>query len=458
MPLPNSSSSYYLRNPFTQQYLTVSSTDKSYLIPSDLLAVNLLQQWRFPSAGPGQVYLQNVGTGQYFKAYSYNTNYNGYAKVTMGDTPDAVTVTETNGQLMIMVQNATTSNNACYIHDEGGIFAVTATYSFSKNELTRRHWGMQAVGDLPPGPMVNKNPLPKGFYRIRTFNGGYLLTMPDKAIAGKSLPYVSKQVPKNDNQKWAVTPQPNGYYTISSSGNGLYLAGSPTNLVEGATLIGQSLGTGDTAFQWNVQTFNPGVMFFIGPPNTELSIGFSSYQAENLEVVNLKTSDNIPSQIWFFETFKQIGAAVFHGKRLLAPGNYILEICQDNTFVKVLNTDDMAIASTQANGTKFTVIYADNDTPNFILSYTDASSATAYLTAAEERVETTALKKQATEWVLLPLQHKDEGIAYHICDASSSDPRKAISARMVLDRTRSFFALDPLAEQEVLQMWRFIDA
>ena len=51
--------------------------------------------------------------------------------------------------------------------------------------------------------MINKNPLPKGMYRIRSFNGTYLLTMPQDANAseGNKSPYVSKQIPKNDAQK-----------------------------------------------------------------------------------------------------------------------------------------------------------------------------------------------------------------------------------------------------------------
>jgi len=56
--------------------------------------------------------------------------------------------------------------------------------------------------------------------------------------------------------QWSVQPQSNNLYTIRNTGTQLYLAVSTSNLVEGAPLIGQS-----TAFEWNIQTFGPGVMF-----------------------------------------------------------------------------------------------------------------------------------------------------------------------------------------------------
>ena len=55
--------------------------------------------------------------------------------------------------------------------------------------------------------------------------------------------------------QWSVQPQSNGLYTIRNAGTQLYLAG-PSNLVEGAHLIGQS-----TAFEWNIKTPGPGVIF-----------------------------------------------------------------------------------------------------------------------------------------------------------------------------------------------------
>jgi len=56
--------------------------------------------------------------------------------------------------------------------------------------------------------------------------------------------------------QWSVQSQSNGLYTIRNTGTRLYLAGSASNLVEGAHLIGQS-----TTFEWSIQTFGPGVNF-----------------------------------------------------------------------------------------------------------------------------------------------------------------------------------------------------
>jgi len=198
--------------------------------------------------------------------------------------------------------------------------------------------------------------------------------------------------------------------------------------------------------------------FFIGLRDSNLSIGFSNYEAEDLEAVALETSDNIPSQIWYFETFKILSPATFHGKRILDAGDYTIELCNNNYYLKVLAASgDLSSTSTATQGTKFTVAYADDTTPNFTLSFTD-SYGTSYFVVTTDHLETIDTKKKATKWVILLLEHEDGGDAYHICDASSEDPRKAISSRQITNGRKSNFAIDPLAEQEVMQMWRFHDA
>jgi len=140
----------------------------------------------------------------------------------------------------------------------------------------RYMWHLDPVTDplllLGPFPIViAKNPLPNGNYRIRSFIGHYVLMTPEE---DNGRPYVRKQVQDNSVQEvtcltnatsfcslkfliqWSVQPQSNGLYTIRNTGTQLYLAGSTSNFVRGAPLIGQS-----TAFEWRIQTFGPGVMF-----------------------------------------------------------------------------------------------------------------------------------------------------------------------------------------------------
>ena len=61
---------------------------------------------------------------------------------------------------------------------------------------------------------------------------------------------------------------------------------------------------------------------------------------------------NIPSQIWFFETFKQLAPAVFHGKRVIDAGIYTIELCDINYYLMVLPSEDLSAASTRPQGTK----------------------------------------------------------------------------------------------------------
>ena len=58
-------------------------------------------------------------------------------------------------------------------------------------------WHLDPVSNLLP-PIVNKNPLPNGNYRIRSFIGSYVLMTP-KGENGR--PYVRKQVQDNNAQE-----------------------------------------------------------------------------------------------------------------------------------------------------------------------------------------------------------------------------------------------------------------
>lgn len=456
MPGPDLTTAYYFRNVRTGKYLTGnSSTNINYVTPSDKTG-STFQQWKIFLVQPGNsFYIQNVGNSQYLAAGTYSSSYNGWYSVCATATSCSFSVAQLAGSAAWNI----IFNASYYVHDEdGGIYIVAQNYSYSKNQQDRRQWyldpvSVNAAAPIPSYvPMIIKNPLPKGVYRIRCFSNNYLLTMPKTAGAS---PYVTKQIPGDTYQRWLITPQPNGLYTISNSGKGLYLAGSSSNLVEGAPLIGQSIAAGEASFQWNIQTFNPGVMFFIGLPDVHLSVGFANYEAEDSSVVALESSDNIPSQIWFFETFKQLSPAIFHEKRFLEPGKYKIELLHDNHYLTVDSSDNLSSASTRGSAAEFIIAYADDTVPHFTIYHSD-SDGKLFIYGDQDRIKTSEDRK--TQWVVLPLEHEDGATAYHICDAVSADPRTAISSRIITDRKKLFFALDPLAEQEVMQLFRFHEA
>jgi len=309
-------------------------------------------------------------------------------------------------------------------------------------------------------PIVKMDPLPKGLYRIRSLTGSYLLMMPAKAndADGKTRPYVARQLLDNDYQMWQVTQQENGLYTISNSGNDLYLAAPVNKLTTGARLLGQSVTENPKPFEWNIQSVN-GVFFFVGVPTATLSMGFADYHAQESKQVALTTSINAASQIWLFEPIQPLERPTFSYPRILDPGTYIIELCDNNAFLKVTETEDLSVDFQRSEATRFKVIYVDNHSAAFRLSYTDSDSELSYLVEHADadggRLETTESLSEATKWVLLRLETNED--VYHIIRADVH-PQRAISSRRIKSRRRSgksYFATDPLATGEVMQMFRF---
>ncbi|KAF4618433.1 hypothetical protein D9613_010159 [Agrocybe pediades] len=325
------------------------------------------------------------------------------------------------GTYLILGRSPTTPSgvyaNGTYIF--GWIFAG---YTASQYHAigTQPRWVFEAVGKVSPpttkpeftSPIVKKEPLPKELYRIRSFTGGYLLTMPEKSLdaGGKMIPYVARQVPKNEYQRWQVTRQENGLYTISNSANGLYLAAPSSNLTSGALLLGQSAKENPKPFEWNIQSVN-GVFFFVGVPTATLSMGFADYDAQESKQVALTASDNAASQIWLFETMKPLAEATFSHLRLLTPGAYIIELSQSNSYLAITDTDDLADVSLRSQATHFQVIYKDKHTAKFTLSYRDSDGGRFYIIASPSnggRLETTDAQVDPTEWATLRLEPGDD--------------------------------------------------
>src|SRR6266511_2662884 len=59
-------------------------------------------------------------------------------------------------------------------------------------------WHLDPVSNLLLLPIVDKNPLPNGNYRIRSFIGSYVLMTPEEE---NGRPYVRKQVQDNNAQE-----------------------------------------------------------------------------------------------------------------------------------------------------------------------------------------------------------------------------------------------------------------
>ena len=70
------------------------------------------------------------------------------------------------------------------------------TWNSCDQQPNRYMWHLDPVTNLLP--LVNKNPLPNGNYRIRSFIGSYVLMTPEE---DNGRPYVRKQVQDNNVQE-----------------------------------------------------------------------------------------------------------------------------------------------------------------------------------------------------------------------------------------------------------------
>ncbi|KAF9568306.1 hypothetical protein CPC08DRAFT_455184 [Agrocybe pediades] len=423
--------------------------------------------------------LKNLGTNQYFSWKPPNARVHSSGE-SLTTSPTATVVSliryAAEGSYLIFFQGSYyqshryqsvvyTDTSVVYGYAYGSKYNSTSDYIGIGPEI---RWLFEEAGNADPvpgdpkfiPPIVKMDPLPKGLYRIRSLTGSYLLMMPANAndADGKTRPYVARQLLDNDYQMWQVTQQENGLYTISNSGNDLYLAAPINKLTTGARLLGQSVTENPKPFEWNIQSVN-GVFFFVGVPTATLSMGFADYHAQESKQVALTTSINAASQIWLFEPIQPLERPTFSYPRILDPGTYIIELCDNNAFLKVTETEDLSVDFQRSEATRFKVIYVDDHSAAFRLSYIDSDSELSYLVEHADadggRLETTESLSEATKWVLLRLETNED--VYHIIRADVH-PQRAISSRRIKSRRRSgksYFATDPLATGEVMQMFRF---
>ncbi|KAF9568295.1 hypothetical protein CPC08DRAFT_702725 [Agrocybe pediades] len=489
----DTSNVFRIRHVYTNRYLVVGAdgiiTLLDRTVPSTLndqwVATPTNPEFSIPGATPSLGYfLKNLGTKQYLSSgapFTLRPNPEGHVLLTtVPSTTTTVTLvpyapSEASTYFML-IRRKNPSGTSYYasplFNNDDVVLALAHEYTnldqYNNLGGSRVRWVFEAIRKaaaeptpLVPSksisPIVKKDPLPKGLYRIRSFTGNYLLTMPVKTnnSGGKIIPYVSKQVPSNEYQRWQVTRQENDLYTISNSGNGLYLAAPSSNLIAGALLLGQSASDSPKPFEWNIQSVS-GVFFFVGVPTAALSMGFADYHADDSQHVSLTTNDNAASQIWLFETVQPLTSATFSYSRLLSAGAYIIELSEDNSRLVATETEDLALKSGRDSGTHFQVSYKDEHTAKFTLSYKESDGGRAYIVASPlngGRVEITDAHTDATEWAVLRLEPGED--VFHIIRADVQDPQRAISSRRVTSRGKSYFAIDSLAKGEVMQMFRF---
>ncbi|KAF4616924.1 hypothetical protein D9613_008563 [Agrocybe pediades] len=437
-------------------------------------------EFSVPQAAPAMGYfLKNVGTNKYFSWTFSNKGQswaaNGVALTTVPNTAvvSLIPYIAQPSTYSILFKGRNTTHATLVYTDTKDVYGFAYAYSKASQYAAVGapiRWVFEAVGnvsDLPPtpnpeeskfvSPIIKKDPLPSGLYRIRSFTGSYLLTMPVQPTnsEGKTIPYVSRQAPVKEYQGWQVTRKENGLYTISNSGNERYLAAPSSNLTKGALLLGQSMTDNPKPYEWNIQTVN-GVLFFIGVPTATLSMGFADYDAHEAKQVALTTSDNAASQIWLFETMESLGSASFSHSRFLTPGTYIIESSQNNSWLVVNDAEELSFDSQRTRGTHFLITYKDNHTAKFTISYKDSDGGRSYVVASPVnggRLETTDSQVDGTEWAVLRLEPGED--VFHIVRVDVQDPQRSISSRQISSRGKSYFAIDPLAPGEVMQMFRF---
>jgi len=120
-------------------------------------------------------------------------------------------------------------------------------------------------------------------------------------------------------------------YTIQNARTNHFLAINQPGS-DGSFVVGQA-GT----YPWVIQAIDKGFMFIIGLAEPQLVLGFSDYEDEDPGHVGLKPSANSPSQIWFFETARQMGKDEVPAARLLTEGQFAIRSCHDHNYIAILN-------------------------------------------------------------------------------------------------------------------------
>lgn len=429
-PLPLPDVVYRIQNVDWKSYISMPgySINAEMRVFSDSTA----QQWLFieTALGSQKYYLQNADQTDQYLGRSY-TSVNIVAIASRTE------------------WTVNYKDDSYFISDSGADWitadrTLLVTASATKTVYDNQKWNLIPV---VPSVVVN-NPLPTGYYRIRSFDGRNLLTLLDGESVGNSSVYIKGQELSNPYQKWSVTQQGDGLYVIQNSGDSLdYIGCNPPN-VKGVRVTALS-----SPFKWSIQNLGSGWMITLPPaipkPISPLSIGFPGYLAESNTDVDLQASDDTPSQLWFFEKFIPIGNEEVHAERLVAEGQYAFQCCHDVTTYMTAKEIPFRIVSGTSSPTKFKLTYLNKNSAKFQLSWTTSGKKTVYVT---NRGGYLSLATKATTFVLLCEQKEDPG--YYLCEPDAGYPRKIVSNRIITDVDKNkVFAIDNMSDSNPMQMW-----
>jgi hypothetical protein len=405
------------------------------------------QQWKFVNAGStNNFYIQNVKTNEYLGYTSVNSVYRVYVS----------------SQTSWTIELDGDSYFIKYTSNSGYRFLTNASSQVLMSGVTtgydNERWKLLPVNPPP----IDNNPLGTGYYRIRSFNGLYLMTMPTGDESEDKNAYIKSQdSASNLFQRWLVTRQTNGLYVILSSGN------TPKRYLgcaEGQTAQGDNTEALDKPFEWCIQSTGLSSAFLVTLPQSKLSLGFSNYLVDSDEDVCLEPSDDIPSQLWFFEKYFPFGSEKVHAKRIpdIPDGKYLIQNCHDSTvYMTYLGTAPVRITSGLSTGkAKFSLKYKDANSATFTLTYDEVSSDTPPVTTYNKVADVGGylnIGETATSWVFLQEQANDPG--YYICRPDSGYPRRVISNRLFTAVNKNkYFAIDNMVKGDTTQMWKLVSA
>ncbi|CAL1698575.1 unnamed protein product [Somion occarium] len=398
-------------------------------------ANELKQQWKFVDAGNGAFYIQSIVDADKYLGYS-----GGYLAVL----PKASAWTWT---VFFDAKSSSYSiyYSLSYVLQAENTSVVSLT---SRNAYDNQRWSLIPVTPATP----NRLPLPTGYYRVRTFNGLSLMTLPKGVAAEDSSVFVQSQVASNDAyQRWLVTRQQNGLYLVQSAGPATptYLGCNSAESAVGDHLVGIA-----TPFEWDLRQIGQGLAWSINLPQypSALSLGFADYEAESGDDISLEPTDTAPSQIWFFESYVPLGNDTVHAKREVEEGNYQLQSYNDSTTYMTVLSSPYRITPGTSTSTKFALKYTE-DAAQFTLSYATSSGAIPVADCGGFL----GFATEGTNWVLLPGQLKVVG--FYICRPDAGSPHKVVSGRITSDINQNkVFSIDNMVSGAGLQMWKLIKA
>ncbi|KAF5342357.1 hypothetical protein D9611_001755 [Ephemerocybe angulata] len=182
-----------------------------------------------------------------------------------------------------------------------------ATLVQKRKQLDTQKWRFLTHGEtfLLTSPQITSS-LATGLYRIRTLDGSTTLSL-SQSIADSGdgdhsdalALATSHDNPQNSN-KWLVTFQASGLYSIQDADQHLFLGSPPYECYQYGMIHGLK-----EPFDWQISSVG-GFAYTINTSSVSnlLSVGFRDYRAEPEKQLALMPAAQAHSQIWFFEPWE----------------------------------------------------------------------------------------------------------------------------------------------------------